>query len=126
MSKPNVLMSIKPAFANLIVDGYKTIELRRKFPVDFSSKCIIYSSSPTQAIIGECIIKKVEKLTIKELWKNYSEESMIGWEQFEKYFEGCEHGYALILSSAKRYQEPIKLNEKISSGRPPQSYCYLN
>ena len=34
MKKKNVLLSIKPKFALEIIEGKKTIELRRKFPVD--------------------------------------------------------------------------------------------
>lgn len=126
MKKNAVLLSIKPAFANLIVDGIKTVELRRKFPQDVKGKCYIYSSSPTKAIIGECNIDHVQKLTIEELWKNHSENSMIGWEEFNKYFQGQDYGYALILNSYLRYDSPVGLDSKIQSNRPPQSFCYTN
>ena len=36
MNSKNILLSVKPAYANLLVDGVKTIELRRKFPVDLT------------------------------------------------------------------------------------------
>lgn len=126
MNRNSVLLSIKPAFANLIVDGIKTVELRRKFPEAIKSKCFIYSTSPTQAIIGECFINHVERLPLHELWKNHSENSMIGWEEFSKYFAGQDYGYALVLTKYIRYEQPIKLREKVSSGRPPQSFCYIN
>ncbi len=63
MNSKDVLLSVKPAYANLLVDGIKTIELRRKFPVDLvpGTKCLIYSSSPTKKVIGECKIAKVER-----------------------------------------------------------------
>lgn len=126
MNNKSVLLSIKPQYANLIVDGIKTIELRRRFPENHSGKCFIYSSSPTQAIIGECFITRVEKLPLNELWSKHSNDSMIGWDDFKKYFSDVEHGYALVLTKYLRYESPIKLKEKVSSGRPPQSYCYLS
>ena len=126
MNKNSVLLSIKPAFANLIVDGIKTVELRRKFPENLKSKCYIYSSSPTKAIIGECYIERVEKCSLEKLWENYSEKSLIGWEEFSDYFAGQDYGNALILSKYVRYPVAIKLEEKIASGRPPQSFCYIN
>jgi predicted transcriptional regulator len=126
MENNSILLSIKPPFANLIVDGIKTVELRRKFPEVSNTKCFIYSSSPTQAIIGECFIETVEKLSIEELWMRYSEQSMIGWAEYSKYFSEKEYGYALILKKYLRYEQPIKIDVKVPSGRPPQSFCYIN
>ena len=62
----DVLLSVKPQYANLIVDGIKSVELRRKFPTDLrqGTRCLIYSSSPTQKVIGECKIETVTKLSI--------------------------------------------------------------
>jgi len=126
MEKNSILLSIKPPFANLIVDGIKTVELRRRFPDVSKTKCYVYSSSPTQAIIGECYIESVEKMSVNELWMKHSEQSLIGWTEYSKYFSGTDYGYALILKKYIRYEHPIKLNEKIASGRPPQSFCYIS
>ena len=48
MDTRDILMSVKLQYANLLVDGVKSIELRRKFPEFISSgtKCLIYSTSP--------------------------------------------------------------------------------
>ena len=124
--KDNILISIKPAFANLIVFGVKKVELRRSFPQTAEGKkCYIYSSSPTKAIIGECYITKVEKLPIKEIWEKHSEESMIDWGDFKNYFTGKEHGFAISVNKHIKYEESIALPERFSMSRPPQSFCYV-
>ncbi len=127
MNTKNVLLSVKPAYANLLVDGIKTIELRRKFPVDLASgtKCLIYSSSPTKKIIGECKIDKVEKLKIKDLWKASSIEAMISWEDFKSYFSGVEYGYAIYVYAADRYPTEMTLSKIGTNILAPQSYRYL-
>ena len=127
MNSKDVLLSVKPAYANLLVDGIKTIELRRKFPVDLASgvKCLIYSSSPTQKIIGECKIHKVEKLKIKDLWKATSIEAMISWEDCKSYFIGSEYGYAIHVYAAYRYPTEMPLSQLGKDILAPQSYRYL-
>lgn len=127
MNSKDILLSVKPAYANLLVDGVKSIELRRKFPVDLipGVKCLIYSSSPTQMIIGECKIGKVEKLKIKDLWKLSSIEAMISWDDYKSYFSGAEYGYAIHVYAAYRYPVEIKLSQIGKDINAPQSYRYL-
>ena len=122
-----ILISVKPAFANLIVAGVKKVELRRSFPITAEGKkSYIYSSSPTKAVIGECYISKVEKLPINEIWKRYSEDSMIGWSDFKSYFSGKEYGFAISFKKHKRYEKSMALrSNKFSMARPPQSFCYM-
>ena len=124
--KDSVLISIKPAFAELIVEGIKRVELRRSFPVsNIGKKCFIYSSSPTQAVIGDCLISNIEKLSIEELWSKYSDTAMICWDDFKSYFEGKEFGYAISISKPKRYEKSVDLKNNFDLSRPPQSFCYI-
>ena len=49
----DVLMSIRPIYAEAIFDGIKTVELRRRRPsfVD-GTRVLVYSSSPHQKLLG--------------------------------------------------------------------------
>lgn len=128
-NKHTMLLSVKPQYANLLVDGIKTIELRRKFPEDLSpdSRCLIYASSPIQAVIGECWIKRVERLSLSDLWRRTSVDSMISWSAFRDYFDGQDYGFAVSVYRQQRYEKPKALKEISSAApaRPPQSFCYL-
>lgn len=122
-----ILLSVRPQYAELIVEGIKRVELRRTFSKNGKNKkCYIYSSSPTKAVIGECYITDIEELPIDTLWKKYSDDSMIGWKDFSTYFEGKETGYAIKLSKEKKYQNPIYIQDEFKMSRPPQSFCYIN
>lgn len=123
-----LLLSVKPQYANLIVDGLKTIELRRKFSLDvpFGTRCFIYSSSPVQMVIGECKIKKIKKQKLEELWRDCAVRAMISWADFNKYFERLEEGCSVELFGYTKYKTPLKLQEvSYAISRPPQSYRYL-
>ncbi len=128
MGNKDFLMSIKPGYANLIVEGVKKIELRKKFPSDVKSgtKIIIYASAPISMIIGECYIESVEKLAIDKLWNESCIEAMISWSDFKEYFTGHKAGYAIKLSGHLRYDKPVTLDKyDFLPSRPPQSYCYV-
>lgn len=50
-----IILAIKPKYANMILNGEKTIEFRRKFPKAPLEKVLIYASAPISKIIGEFI-----------------------------------------------------------------------
>jgi predicted transcriptional regulator len=123
-----ILLSVKPQYANLLITGVKTIELRKKFPTDLEkeTKIFIYSSFPEKKVIGECKISKIEYLRLEDLWRVASIEAMISWEDFKSYYEGHTHGYAVHVFKAKKYKESIFLADidpRITQA--PQSYRYL-
>lgn len=124
----DVLLSIKPPYANLIVDGVKTVELRRKFPKNLpvGTKIYVYSTSPEQIVIGECEIKEILRKPIAQLWAATSIETMISKQDFDSYFQGLEEGYGIRVWKYKRYKTPKTLQahfgKKVSA---PQSYRYL-
>lgn len=124
----DILISVKPQYANLLVDGIKTIELRKKFPLGLSkgTKLYIYSSFPEKKVIGECQILKIERLKVLDLWNGSCLDAMISWENFKAYFEGHEYGYAIHVYKSYRYDSPITLSDVNSEiKQAPQSYRYL-
>lgn len=123
-----VLLSVKPQYANLLVDGIKTVELRRRFPVDLKegTRCLIYSTSPVQRVIGECKIKLVEKLPLKDLWSKTAQKAMIPWSDFSNYFGDLEYGYAVNMYGYIRYEKPKMLSAAAGPDtKPPQSFRYI-
>ena len=125
--KKSLILSVKPHYAIPIVNGSKKIELRRKFPIfdEANKKIFIYASSPISKIIGECYVKKIEKLKINDLWKVSSLDAMISWDDFKKYFNGCKFGFAIYLSKNLMYENYLSLDNFLGENScPPQSYRY--
>ena len=125
----DVLFSIRPEYAEQIVDGAKTVELRRRFTskVSAGSMALIYCTSPTQAIIGAAAIMGVECLPIRKIWTKHGSAAKIKRTKFDDYFDGCVEGFAILLGSPIRFENKVpasKLKKKFGFV-PPQSFIYL-
>lgn len=126
----DIFVSIHPQYADKILDGLKTIELRRRFPTldGFNGRLLIYSTTPVQSVIGFAEIEEVHHLPIKKLWSEFSKEAQIEKTDFLNYFTGVTHGYAVQLKNPKRFAEPLSIEYlKQNYGMiAPQSYRYLS
>jgi predicted transcriptional regulator len=126
----DILISIQPEYADQIMDGCKTVELRRRFAesVGQDARLFIYSSNPVGAIIGCAKIDKVVRLPIKQIWKKFHKQACIEKGEFEKYFDGVEFGFVVSLGDVTPLTE-LLIREDILDRwgiRPPQSYMYLS
>lgn len=130
MENKNVLLSIKPEFALQIIEGKKTIELRRKFPTEkvIGGFAVIYASSPLQKIIGYALIENVSFLAIDKIWHQYGKQSKVQKDFFAQYYSNLSHGLAVHLKQPLPLKRQVSLKElKDRYGiLPPQSYRYLS
>jgi predicted transcriptional regulator len=129
-SEKEILLSVKEVYAELLISGAKTIELRRRFPTNLQegTRLWLYSSGGRKVVIGSCLIKKIERMSINELWKVACVDAMISWADFKAYFHGVSEGVAIYIQSPSRLDKPIKLSEiedRKKLSRPPQSFCYI-
>jgi predicted transcriptional regulator len=124
-----ILMSIKPKYAEKIIFGSKTIELRRVAPnLNKSEVILIYESSPVKAITGYAFISSITKSSPAEVWNLFSCEAQISKDDFDTYYDGTEHAFAIHITNATRFIAPISLADLRSENiltNPPQSYRYL-
>lgn len=122
----SVLLSVKPRFANAILDGEKCFEFRRAlFRNRDVRRVVIYASSPVQRVIGEFEIDDILTMEPDELWEVTCSGSGIEKEYFDKYFAGRDTAHALKVSQPRRYREPLELQSHFAIDRPPQSFCYI-
>jgi predicted transcriptional regulator len=122
------LVSVRPQYAAKILDGEKTVELRRRFPNTGSigATVFIYSSSPIRALVGSVKIKDVQKLSVSEIWKEHSDAACISRTDFYRYFRGVKFGFAIMLGPVKPMTRVTASDLKLQFGIvPPQSYRYV-
>lgn len=124
----DVVFSIKPEYCDAIIEGRKTIELRRRFPATapVGATAFIYATSPTRALLGLAEIGEVHCRTPRDIWDSFSDRACIAREDFDRYFEGVDSGVAIELKHARRLRRPLDLSElrERFSFEPPQSYLY--
>jgi predicted transcriptional regulator len=126
----DVVFSIRPPHASKILDGTKTVELRRRFTVGVKpgTLALIYTTSPTSALTGFAKIQDVQYLALNDLWKKHRSAACLEKGDFETYFSGLKRGYAIVLNSARALSRPVALPElrKRFGFEPPQSYQYAS
>ncbi|WP_429022078.1 ASCH domain-containing protein [Aeromonas veronii] len=121
-----VLLSIKPEFANSILDGKKKFEFRKRI---FKNKgvrtIIIYATQPVGRIIGEFEVGEIIESKPVDLWNSTKNHAGITKDFFESYFMGKNTGFAISVENPIRYDQPILLNDFLPGAIPPQSYRYV-
>ncbi len=125
-----LLLSLKPRFANAILDGTKSVELRRVRPlIRVPTVALLYASSPTMALVGICRVESVKSGSPSRIWSEFGPATGIGRREFREYFSGTGSACALLLSKPIRLPAPVELAELRRwwpDFQPPQSFRYVN
>ena len=121
----SILLSIKPEYADKILDETKKYEFRRQLARDDVNRIIIYSTSPVMKVIGEVEVVGTLSMKTTLLWKETRKKAGISLLNFRKYFSGCDVANAYVLGKAYRYPEPQPLS-KYNIKQAPQSFVYIN
>ena len=123
-----LLLSLRPRFAEAILGGSKTVELRRR-PVaaGAGTRVVLYSSAPTMAIVGTAQLRTVDIAPPEQAWKRYRARLGLTKEEFDEYLEGADQAYLLQLTAISELDEPLHLHQLRKSGgfQPPQSFRYV-
>lgn len=125
----DIVLSIRPQYSEKILNGLKTVELRRRFPLSISDNSVayIYSTSPDRALMGSVEIRKVVKSTISSIWNTYHDCMYINRSDFDAYFLGVEHGIAIEVGNPRilpRALGLLELRERCEF-KPPRSFHYV-
>ena len=121
----NIILSIRPIFAEKILSGEKKYEYRKRLCAKKVSKIYIYETAPVKKIIGEVEVIKKLKMEKEKLWKQTQKFSGISKEFYGKYFEKQEYACAYELGESKKYSDPVTL-ESIGVNYIPQSFAYYD
>lgn len=120
-----IILSIKPVYANKILNGEKRFELRKTiFKNNNIEKVMIYASSPISKIIGEFEIDEILHEDVEELWEMTKEESGVQKDFFETYFSNKDKGYAIAVKNVRQYSSFLDINEEFGI-KAPQSFAYV-
>lgn len=125
LDKQNIILPIKPQFAELILNGEKKYEYRKKLCKKEINNIYIYATAPKKMIVGEAKVVSKIKMSKENLWIETMKYSGINKNFFDKYFQNQEYACAYEIGEVKKYLQPIAL-ENIGVLSVPQSFIYVS
>lgn len=128
---PQLLISIKPRWADAVFSGRKRVEIRRTFSCDWAQqRACFYVSRPRRVLIGDALIADVVAAPPAQIWRRFSGELDCSFDEFSAYTSGKESVFALVIVDARKYRREVDLAAlaRLTSStlRPPVSHRRLD
>ena len=98
MSKHALLLSVRLRFAKMILEGAKTVELRRVRPrIKAGDLVLVYVSAPLMELQGAFKVGNTVSGTPASIWKKLGGQTGTNREEFDAYFRGKDEAHALLI-----------------------------
>lgn len=121
-----ILLSIRPQYAEMILNGTKRFEYRRTLYRNRSvQSVVIYATKPVGKIVGEFEVGGLLSDAPESLWASTRKHSGITKRFFMSYFENRSMAFAIQVKNPTRYDEPLGLEQLVGTSSAPQSFMYL-
>lgn len=124
-----VLLSVRPRFASALLDGSKTVEVRRRRAhIADGTVCLLYASAPTCALVGALRVATTDIGSAETLWSRYGDATGLTREEYERYLDGAAQPCAIVVAATALFPQPVRLPELRRRSRAfvaPQSYRFL-
>lgn len=125
-----ILLSVKPRFADLIFNGLKEAELRRRFIQNAKGRDVfIYVTSPVRTLRGGFRVGHVWYGTPADIWNKVHHIVQIKKREFDEYYGNRSIAYALRIIDVWEYKEPMRfqdIKQQFSEFVVPQSWRYVH
>ena len=122
----NIIISIKPVYAELILDGRKKYEFRKCGFTRSVVKSFIYSTKPVNKILGYFTFNKVLRGKTSDIWEICSEQAGITEEDYIKYYKMYKNAFAIKIDHVFRLNKPINPFDEIKGFKSPRSFIYIS
>ncbi len=124
----DLVFSIRPAFADRIINGRKRVEVRRRFSNKWKgATALLYASSPLRQFVGEAIIADIITGPPETIWSDWKEELGCTFDEFGSYCNGAPQVSAIIFKEVKAFKDPIpqaQMEHLVQQDlKAPQSFC---
>ena len=123
----NVLLSIKPEYAEAILRHDKLYEFRRcMFRRKGIERVYLYATAPLCRVVGSFKVGKVIRDDPNRLWEELGYLSAIDSKSFFGYFRGRKMGCAIEVTDAVRFRTPIDPRDIFEHFIAPRSFRYVD
>lgn len=123
-----LLLSVRPKYIRSILDGTKTIELRRsRIHASEGALVILYSTSPTRSVVATATLDRIIESDPKDLWPVVDGYAGVTRGEYDEYFRGASRAFGLRLKNVKRLSSPLTLVQMrdLTGLEPAQSFRYV-
>ena len=86
----------------------------------------MYETAPNKKIVGFFDVQEIVHNSPDNIWYRFSECAGVTREEYQKYYDSSNQGYAIVFSDFKELLTPVDPGTVAQNFRPPQSFCYLD
>lgn len=124
-----LFLSLRPEYAELLLEEVKTVELRRIRPrAPIGTRVLLYAASPQRELVGTCRVAAIGEATPDAIWRMHGSQTGIGRPAFRAYFRGSARAVAITVTDVVRFKVPVSLESlrlEWLDFQPPQSFRYI-
>jgi predicted transcriptional regulator len=111
-TRSELLMSVKPVFAERMVAGSKSIEIRKHFSEKWvGHDAVIYATKPSGGIVGTTTIRSVTKGHPDALWASFGSQIGCSRSQYDSYVGNASELAAVGFDKVMPYETPVPINQ---------------
>ena len=126
-----LLLSVKPEYAQKLLRGEKTVELRRVRPCRIrpGDVVLLYATAPTALFVGYCRIVEILLDSPTALWQKVKCSAGVTRTEYFRYFQAARRAVGIVIERPIPLAEDFSLDDSrrfVPGFRPPQSFCYLS
>jgi len=123
----NVLLSIRPKYADAITEGRKSFEFRKSIFKYYSvERVYLYATRPVSRVVGSFKVGEIICREPKLLWEDLGHLSGVNSKEFFKYFKDSNIGFAIEIKDLEVFQTPVNPSLFIEGFTPPRSFKYID
>lgn len=118
----SIIISIKPKWAEAILDGSKRYEYRKGAPrrTETPFEMEIYATAPVKKIVGVAGIDEIYSGTVDEIIDKTLRFVPHTEKEVREYFDGSKKAHAFSIAYYRKFDEPKELD-----GKAPRNFRYL-
>lgn len=121
-----ILLSVKPEYAQAILEGIKKYEFRKIRVRDEVKGMLLYASSPRKQLVGYVEIDEVLEASPRRLWDITGAWGGISRKLYLEYFEGRDRAYGIKIKKVHVFPAGIDPKEIFPNFVAPQSFMYVD
>lgn len=107
-----MVLSVHPRHVERILEGTKTVELRRTRPlIEPGQAAVMYAPVPRGALVATCRISRVETGSPRHLWETVRSLAQVARADLDQYFRYSSQAVAMHLSEVQPLRDHVTLGQ---------------